>query len=163
MVIVAAIGQFGVQPILDGLRAQALPRQVMESVLRDRFATWHGVASVLYLIECALGVALVWLQPARRTSRPRLSRARVSDRHSVSAEPELFRDHGWFRAGRREGAGSRSCVAPSREYGRDNRLVAFARRTRRPCTRRRRRGSARRLASGWRRRRAGGGSAGFSR
>jgi hypothetical protein len=62
MVILGLVGQFGVQPILEGLREQALPRQVMESVLRDRFAAWHGVASVLYVIECALGVALVLLQ-----------------------------------------------------------------------------------------------------
>jgi hypothetical protein len=55
-------GEFGVQPILSGLKAQALPKEVMESVFRDRFSTWHGVASVLYLIECALGVLLVWLQ-----------------------------------------------------------------------------------------------------
>jgi hypothetical protein len=34
----------------------------MEGLLRERFAVWHGVASVLYVIECALGVALVLLQ-----------------------------------------------------------------------------------------------------
>ena len=62
MVVLAAIGEFGVQPILAGLKEQALPRQVMESVFRDRFAVWHGVASVLYLVECALGVLLVLLQ-----------------------------------------------------------------------------------------------------
>ncbi len=45
-----------------GIRNQALPAEVMESVFRDRFATWHGIASVLYLIECLLGVLLVWLQ-----------------------------------------------------------------------------------------------------
>ena len=64
MLLVTVVGQFGVQPILEGLRAQAFPRQVMETVLRDRFAVWHGVASGLYLIQCVLGAALVWLQPA---------------------------------------------------------------------------------------------------
>ena len=34
----------------------------MESVFRDRFSTWHGVASVLYVIESVLGLALVMLQ-----------------------------------------------------------------------------------------------------
>jgi MFS family permease len=63
MTVLAAVGQFGVQPILETLRAQAFPRQVMETVLRDRFAAWHGVASVLYVIECGLGAVLVWLQP----------------------------------------------------------------------------------------------------
>jgi hypothetical protein len=31
-------------------------------VLRDRFAAWHGVASVIYLVQCALAVPLVVLQ-----------------------------------------------------------------------------------------------------
>jgi hypothetical protein len=35
---------------------------VMQSLFRDRFAAWHGVASVLYLIQCALGLAVVVLQ-----------------------------------------------------------------------------------------------------
>ena len=38
-----------------------LPKQVMESVLRDRFAAWHGVSSVLYIIQSLLGAALVVL------------------------------------------------------------------------------------------------------
>ena len=62
MLTLTLAGEFGVQPILSGLKAQALPKEVMESVFRDRFSTWHGVASVLYLIECVLGVLLVWLQ-----------------------------------------------------------------------------------------------------
>jgi hypothetical protein len=33
----------------------------MESVLRDRFAAWHGVSSVLYIIQSLLGAALVVL------------------------------------------------------------------------------------------------------
>jgi hypothetical protein len=28
-------------------------------MVRSRFATWHGIASVLWLIESVLGVALV--------------------------------------------------------------------------------------------------------
>jgi len=63
MLVLTLVGQFGVQPILEGLRQQAFPRQVAETVLRARFATWHGVASVLYVVECALGIALVLLQP----------------------------------------------------------------------------------------------------
>ena len=55
-------GEFAVQPILASLKHQALPKEVMESVFRDRFSTWHGVASVLYLIQSVLGLALVWLQ-----------------------------------------------------------------------------------------------------
>ena len=62
MLALILVGQFGVQPVLAAIKDQALPVEVMESVFRDRFATWHGVASVLYLIECLLGVLLVWLQ-----------------------------------------------------------------------------------------------------
>jgi len=62
MLALILVGQFGVQPVLAAIKDQALPAEVMESVFRDRFATWHGVASVLYLIECLLGVLLVWLQ-----------------------------------------------------------------------------------------------------
>jgi len=62
MLVLTIVGQFGVQPIREALRRQAFPTQVMETVLRDRFAAWHGVASVLYVIECVLGFALMLLQ-----------------------------------------------------------------------------------------------------
>jgi len=61
MAVLALAGHFGVQPILASLKTQALPREVMESVFRDRFAAWHGVASIFYLIESILAVALVLL------------------------------------------------------------------------------------------------------
>jgi hypothetical protein len=59
MMALAAVGQFGVQPIMASLKQQALPSEVMHSIFRDRFAAWHGVSSVLYLIECALGLVVV--------------------------------------------------------------------------------------------------------
>lgn len=52
-------GQFGIQPLMAELKASAWPREVMDSVMRDRFATWHGVSSVLYLFQSVLGIALV--------------------------------------------------------------------------------------------------------
>lgn len=61
MLLLVVAGEFGVQPIMESLKEQALPREVMESVFRDRFATWHGVASILYIIESVLGVVLVTL------------------------------------------------------------------------------------------------------
>lgn len=61
MLLLDLAGLFGVTPILAGLKEQALPREVMESVFRDRFATWHGVASILYLLESALAIAMVAL------------------------------------------------------------------------------------------------------
>jgi hypothetical protein len=62
MLALTAAGHFGVQPVLAQLKADALPRQVMESALRDRFSTWHGVSSALYLVQSLLGIALVILQ-----------------------------------------------------------------------------------------------------
>lgn len=51
--------QFGIQPLMARMKAEALPREVMESVFRDRFAAWHGISSILYLIQSLLGLCLV--------------------------------------------------------------------------------------------------------
>lgn len=53
-------GHFGIQPIIQGLKDQALPQAVMQSVFADRFQRWHGVSSILYLIQSVLGLFLVW-------------------------------------------------------------------------------------------------------
>jgi hypothetical protein len=66
MLLLTLAGHFGVQPILAQLKSDALPREVMESVLRDRFARWHGISSVLYLIQSVLGAALVAIQQRGR-------------------------------------------------------------------------------------------------
>ncbi len=66
MLALTAAGHFGVQPLLAQLKADALPRQVMESALRDRFSEWHGVSRVLYLVQSLLGIALVILQERGR-------------------------------------------------------------------------------------------------
>ena len=59
MALLAAVSQFWIQPLMAQLKADALPREVMESVLRDRFAAWHGVSSILYLMQSGLGLWLV--------------------------------------------------------------------------------------------------------
>lgn len=58
MLLLTLAGQFGIQPILVQLKAQAGAVDVMQSVFADRFRTWHGVASIGYLIESLLGVVL---------------------------------------------------------------------------------------------------------
>lgn len=65
MLLLTLIGQFGVQPVLADLKAQALPMEVMKSPLAGSFRTWHGVASVIYLIQSILGVALVVMHGMR--------------------------------------------------------------------------------------------------
>lgn len=66
MLALTLAGEFGVQPILQSLKDQALPRAVMESVFADRFRAWHGVSSILYLVNSLLGLALVWRSGAAK-------------------------------------------------------------------------------------------------
>ena len=66
MLLLTLAGHFGIQPILAQLKAEAVAQagagDVMESMVRDRFRAWHGVAGMVYLIESLLGLALVLLQ-----------------------------------------------------------------------------------------------------
>jgi uncharacterized membrane protein SirB2 len=59
MLLLVLAGHFGIQPILESLKSQALPADVMQSVFADRFRNWHGVASMAYLFECLLALVLV--------------------------------------------------------------------------------------------------------
>ena len=59
MALLVAASQFGIQPLMAQLKADALPREFMASVLRDRFAAWHGISSILYLVQSLLGLWLV--------------------------------------------------------------------------------------------------------
>lgn len=60
MLVLTLAAHFGVQPILQGLKDQATPQAVMQSVFADRFQRWHGVSSILYLIQSLMGLLLVW-------------------------------------------------------------------------------------------------------
>ncbi len=59
MLLLTLVSLFGIQPLMVQLKADVLPREVMESVVRDRFAVWHGISSVLYLAQSLLGLLLV--------------------------------------------------------------------------------------------------------
>jgi len=59
MLLLVLAGHFGIQPILASLKAQAMPADVMQSVFSDRFKTWHGVASIAYMVESLLGLVLI--------------------------------------------------------------------------------------------------------
>ena len=59
MLLLVLAGHFGIQPILESLKSQALPADVMQSVFADRFRNWHGVASVAYLVETLLALVMV--------------------------------------------------------------------------------------------------------
>lgn len=59
MLLLTAAQKFGIQPLMQQLKDEAMPKDVMESLFRDRFATWHGISSAVYLIESLLGLALL--------------------------------------------------------------------------------------------------------
>ena len=65
MLLLTLAGHFGIQPVLMRLKEAALPKDVMESLFRDRFATWHGISSAVYLVQSLLGLALVAKQQGR--------------------------------------------------------------------------------------------------
>lgn len=58
MLLLTLAQQFGIQPITQELKDQAGAQDVMNSLFKERFQTWHGVASAVYLIESLLGLAL---------------------------------------------------------------------------------------------------------
>jgi len=60
MLALTLVGLFGIQPVMQSLKDQAMPLAVMQSVFADRFARWHGISSILYLIQSMLGLLLVW-------------------------------------------------------------------------------------------------------
>lgn len=59
MLLLTAAQLFGLQPLIAQLRGESLPRELAEAATRSRFATWHGVASVLYLVQSLLAVFAV--------------------------------------------------------------------------------------------------------
>ena len=59
VMLLLTMAQFGIQPIMADLKAQALPAEVMKSAFADRFRAWHGIASILYLVQSLLGAVLV--------------------------------------------------------------------------------------------------------
>lgn len=58
MLLLTLASQFGIQPLMADLKAQALPLEVMQSAWADRFKMWHGVSSIAYLIQSLMGAVL---------------------------------------------------------------------------------------------------------
>lgn len=65
MLMLSLAQQFGIQPLMQQLKDQAMPKDVMESLFRDRFATWHGISSAVYLVQSLLGLAALARQGSR--------------------------------------------------------------------------------------------------
>lgn len=59
ILMLTLIGQFGIQPQIAALRQSG-------ATASSVFALWHGVASVVYLIESMLAIGLVFAAARRR-------------------------------------------------------------------------------------------------
>lgn len=59
MLLLVLAGHFGIQTHLQNLKTQALPLEVMQSAFAGQFKMWHGVAGVLYAVECLLAMAML--------------------------------------------------------------------------------------------------------
>lgn len=71
MLLCVLVGYFGIQPFMDALRTSAREAGIdlAHSQYAARFGMLHGVASVFYLVETLLGLALIWLLPAGSRER----------------------------------------------------------------------------------------------
>jgi hypothetical protein len=59
MLLITLVTQFYIQPLMADMKSQALPLDVMQSTFANQFKMWHGISSILYLIESLLGAWLV--------------------------------------------------------------------------------------------------------
>ncbi|WP_263771815.1 DUF4149 domain-containing protein [Propionivibrio soli] len=67
MLVLTVAMLFGIQPLMAQLKLQAFPLDVMQSPLRARFVFWHGLSSVLYLLQSLLGIVVATLaRPASK-------------------------------------------------------------------------------------------------
>jgi hypothetical protein len=59
MLAITLLLQFGIYPLMAEIKLQAHSPDVMQSALAPRFKMWHGISSILYLVESLFGAALV--------------------------------------------------------------------------------------------------------
>lgn len=59
MLAITLLLQYGINPMMAEIKLQANSPDVMQSALAPRFKMWHGISSILYLVESLLGAALI--------------------------------------------------------------------------------------------------------
>ena len=59
LLVIIFISYFGINPLLENLKVNDLPKELMEGVFEERFDKWNGIASIAYLIECIIGIFLL--------------------------------------------------------------------------------------------------------
>ena len=57
--VIVLINFFGIQPTLEALKINAQPKEVLESIFADRFAMWHGISSISFLVQTLLVTILM--------------------------------------------------------------------------------------------------------
>ena len=57
--LIVLINFFGIQPTLEALKINAQPKEVMESIFADRFAMWHGISSISFIVQTVLVTILM--------------------------------------------------------------------------------------------------------
>lgn len=65
MLLCTLVGYFALAPFMETIRSAAARDgvEIQHSIYAVRFVWLHGVASVLYLLQSALGVWLIWRLP----------------------------------------------------------------------------------------------------
>lgn len=66
MLALTLLQQFGIYPLMADIRLQAGVADVMQSALAPQFGMWHGISSILYLLQSLFGAALVIKGVSRR-------------------------------------------------------------------------------------------------
>ena len=59
MLAITLLLQFGIHPLMAEIKLQAHSPDVMQSAMAPSYKMWHGISSILYLVESLLGAALV--------------------------------------------------------------------------------------------------------
>ncbi len=59
MLAITLLLQFGIYPLMADIKLQAGTPDVMQSALAPQFSMWHGISSILYLLQSLFGAALI--------------------------------------------------------------------------------------------------------
>lgn len=59
MLFITLLLQFAIYPLMAEIKLQGLSPDVMQSSMAPRYRMWHGISSILYLVQSLFGAALV--------------------------------------------------------------------------------------------------------
>lgn len=59
MFVITLLLQFAIYPLMAEIKLQSLSPDAMQGSMAPRYKMWHGISSILYLLQSLLGAALV--------------------------------------------------------------------------------------------------------